>query len=77
MPTRPYDLIIRNAVIIDGTRAPRFVGEIGVRVTSLDTRLMGPLLRNMVEPPGFHRVSSNPDLMYELNPGSKSETGGG
>lgn len=26
-----YDLIIRNAVIIDGTRAPRFAGEIGVR----------------------------------------------
>ena len=26
-----YDLIIRNAVIVDGTRAPRFEGEIGVR----------------------------------------------
>ncbi len=26
-----YDLIIRNAVIIDGTRAPRFEGEIAVR----------------------------------------------
>jgi len=26
-----YDLIIRNAVIIDGTRAPRYQGEIGVR----------------------------------------------
>jgi N-acyl-D-amino-acid deacylase len=26
-----YDLVIRNAVIIDGTRAPRFEGEIGVR----------------------------------------------
>lgn len=26
-----YDLIIRNAVIIDGTRAPRFAGEIAVR----------------------------------------------
>ena len=26
-----YDLIVRNATIIDGTRAPRFHGEIGVR----------------------------------------------
>ena len=26
-----YDLIIRNAVVIDGTRAPRYEGEIGVR----------------------------------------------
>src|SRR5437016_4959042 len=25
-----YDLIIRNAVIVDGTRAPRFEGEIGI-----------------------------------------------
>src|SRR6478752_9734885 len=25
-----YDLIIRNAVIVDGTRAPRFEGDIGV-----------------------------------------------
>ena len=26
-----YDLIVRNATIIDGTKAPRFYGEIGVR----------------------------------------------
>ena len=31
MPNEHYDLIIRNAVIIDGTRAPRYEGEIGVR----------------------------------------------
>lgn len=31
MPSNHYDLIIRNAVIIDGTRAPRFEGDIGVR----------------------------------------------
>src|SRR6185369_1739588 len=29
--TEHYDLIFRNATIIDGTRAPRFHGEIGVR----------------------------------------------
>ena len=27
----PYDLLIRNAVIIDGTRRPRYAGDIGVR----------------------------------------------
>ncbi len=26
-----YDLIVRNAILIDGTRAPRYSGEIGVR----------------------------------------------
>ncbi len=31
MPNETYDLIVRNAVIIDGTRAPRFEGGIGVR----------------------------------------------
>ena len=28
---RDYDLLIRNALIIDGTRRPRFAGDIGVR----------------------------------------------
>ena len=27
----PFDLIIRNATIIDGARTPRFAGDIGVR----------------------------------------------
>ena len=31
MTTQHYDLVIRNATIIDGTRAPRFQGDIGVR----------------------------------------------
>jgi N-acyl-D-amino-acid deacylase len=31
MPGEHYDLIIRDAVIVDGTRAPRFEGAIGVR----------------------------------------------
>ncbi|MBK5105633.1 MAG: amidohydrolase family protein, partial [Burkholderiales bacterium] len=26
-----YDLLIRNALVIDGTRRPRFAGDIGVR----------------------------------------------
>ncbi len=31
MTTLQFDLIIRNATIIDGTRAPRYQGDIGVR----------------------------------------------
>ncbi|MDB5864636.1 MAG: dan [Betaproteobacteria bacterium] len=31
MKTQHFDLIIRNATIIDGTRAPRYTGDIGVR----------------------------------------------
>jgi N-acyl-D-amino-acid deacylase len=31
MHSEHYDLVIRNAVIVDGTRAPRFEGEIGIR----------------------------------------------
>ena len=29
--TQPYDLIIRNATVIDGTKAPRYRADIGVR----------------------------------------------
>ena len=32
-----FDLIIRNATIIDGTKAPRYSGEIGIR----DGRIAG------------------------------------
>ncbi|HTE14748.1 MAG TPA: D-aminoacylase, partial [Burkholderiales bacterium] len=31
MTNNHYNLLIRNATIIDGTRAPRFQGDIGVR----------------------------------------------
>jgi N-acyl-D-amino-acid deacylase len=31
MPNQHYDLIIRNATVIDGTKAPRFNADIGVR----------------------------------------------
>ena len=37
MAAEHYDLIIRNAVIVDGTRAPRFDGEIGIK----DGRIAG------------------------------------
>src|SRR3979409_1439280 len=31
MSEKHYDLLIRNATIVDGTRAPRYTGDIGVR----------------------------------------------
>src|SRR5688572_24151082 len=33
--TQHYDLIIRNATIIDGTKAPRYAGDIGVRAGTI------------------------------------------
>jgi N-acyl-D-amino-acid deacylase len=30
-----FDLIIRNATIIDGTRMPRYAGSIGVRASKI------------------------------------------
>src|SRR5258708_20848842 len=31
MATKPFSLRIRNATIVDGTGAPRFAGDIGIR----------------------------------------------
>ena len=31
MSTADFDILIRNAAIVDGTGAPRFAGDIGIR----------------------------------------------
>jgi hypothetical protein len=48
--------------------------EISARLTSSDTRLLRPLLKHMVALPECHQVSSDPELLYELNPDSVSNS---
>ena len=42
MPAEHFDLVIRNAVIIDGTRAPRFEGAVGIREGKIASVVAGP-----------------------------------
>src|SRR5258707_14845579 len=71
-----YDLIVRNATIIDGTRAPRFHGEIGVRGdkivkigaldnASADTEVDGS---GLIADPGFIDSHTHDDRMLLSNP---------
>src|SRR5258706_16422956 len=71
-----YDLIVRNATIIDGTRAPRFHGEIGVRGdqivkigaldnTSADTEIDAS---GLIAAPGFIDAHTHDDRMLLSNP---------
>ena len=76
MPTRPYDLIIRNAVIIDGTRAPRFAGEIGVRgaMVAKVGRLQGAKAEREIDAggkiaaPGFIDAHTHDDRLLLSSP---------
>ncbi len=71
-----YDLIVRNATIIDGTRAPRFHGEIGVRGDKIikigvldgataDTEVDAT---GMIAAPGFIDAHTHDDRMLLSNP---------
>ena len=71
-----YDLIIRNATIIDGMRAPRFHGEIGVRgdrivsigalaTASADIEIDGT---GLIAAPGFIDAHTHDDRMLLSNP---------
>ena len=71
-----YDLIVRNATIIDGTRAPRYRGEIGVRggkivkISALekanaDTEIDGS---GLIAAPGFIDAHTHDDRMLLSNP---------
>ena len=71
-----FDLIVRNATIIDGTRAARFQGEIGVRAGMIAK--IGALERatadtevdasGMVAAPGFIDAHTHDDRMLLSNP---------
>src|SRR3954470_10000327 len=71
-----YDLIVRNATIIDGTRAARFQGEIGVRgdriaaigvlgQASADVEVDGS---GLIAAPGFIDAHTHDDRMLLSNP---------
>ena len=74
--TAHYDLIIRNATIIDGTRAPRFHGEIGVRgdqivkIGALDKATADSEIdaTGMIAAPGFIDAHTHDDRMLLSNP---------
>ena len=71
-----YDLIVRNATIIDGTRAPRFHGEIGVRgdqivkIGALDKATADSEIdaTGMIAAPGFIDAHTHDDCMLLSNP---------
>ncbi|MEO7727771.1 MAG: D-aminoacylase [Burkholderiales bacterium] len=74
--TEHYDLIVRNATIIDGTRAPRFQGEIGVRgdrivkIGELDKATADTEIdaSGMIAAPGFIDAHTHDDRMLLSNP---------
>jgi N-acyl-D-amino-acid deacylase len=74
--TEHFDLIVRNATIIDGTRAPRFHGDIGVRGGSIER--IGRLGRatadvevdasNRIAAPGFIDAHTHDDRLLMSDP---------
>src|SRR5688572_27716583 len=66
-----YDLLIRNATVIDGTRAPRFAGDIGVRNGAIEAigRLEGASAESeidasgLVAAPGFIDAHTHDDRL--------------
>jgi N-acyl-D-amino-acid deacylase len=71
-----FDLIVRNATIIDGTRAARFAGDIGVRGGSIEA--IGPLDRagadaeidasRRIAAPGFIDAHTHDDRLLLSDP---------
>jgi N-acyl-D-amino-acid deacylase len=71
----PYDLLIRNATIVDGTRAPRFVGDIGIRggrIARVGSVEGGAALeidaRGLVAAPGFIDAHTHDDRLMLSSP---------
>ena len=71
-----YDLLIRNATIIDGTRRPRFAGDIGVRGGRIaDIGLLGTAraeveidARGKIAAPGFIDAHTHDDRLLGSDP---------
>jgi N-acyl-D-amino-acid deacylase len=87
-----FDLLIRNASIVDGTGAPRFTGDIGIRGERIArigdlSKLRGALeidLAGRVAAPGFidahthddRIMLSNPDMTPKVSQGVTTVIGG-
>lgn len=71
-----YDLLIRNALIIDGSRRPRFAGDIGVRGGRIaDIGLLGEAraeieidARGKIAAPGFIDAHTHDDRLLASDP---------
>lgn len=71
-----FDLIVRNATIIDGTRAPRFHGEIGVRagmiaeIGTLDQAMADAEVdaSGLIAAPGFIDAHTHDDRLLLSDP---------
>jgi len=80
-----YDLILRNATVIDGTRAPRFAGDIGVRGDRIAA--VGPLdsaraeveidATGRVAAPGFIDAHTHDDRLLLSEPSMAPKTSQG
>ncbi|MDP3337806.1 MAG: amidohydrolase family protein, partial [Rhodoferax sp.] len=87
-----FDLLIRNASIVDGTGAPRFAGDIGIRGDRIArigdlSKLRGALeidLAGRIAAPGFidahthddRFMLSNPDMTPKVSQGVTTVIGG-
>ena len=87
-----FDLLIRNASIVDGTNAPRFNGDIGIRGDRIEcigdlSAFCGDLELNLggrIAAPGFidshthddRMMLSNPDMAPKVSQGVTTVIGG-
>ncbi len=76
MTTKPFNLLIRNATIVDGTGAPRFAGDIGIRGERIErigdlAALRGAVeidLAGRIAAPGFIDAHTHDDRLMLSGP---------
>jgi len=76
-----YDILIRNGLLIDGTRSPGVVGDLAVaggRIAALGPRLDGGATRvidagGLAVAPGFINIKTHSDFTLPINPKAESK----